>query len=74
MEKTMYDITQRGIDEIVAWVDANHIWPNSGEFWVLDARAMLASGRPPILQIPGDRTHTGYPKNMIVSPDEIFKV
>jgi hypothetical protein len=40
----------------------------------LDARAMLASGRPPILQIPGDRTHTGYPKNMIVSPDEIFKV
>jgi len=48
----MYDITQKGVNEILAWVDAHHNWPGVGEFWVLDAR----------------------PANMIVSPDEIFKI
>lgn len=70
----MYDITQKGVNEILSWVDAHHNWPGVGEFWVLDARNKLTSGRPPILQIPAEQSRSGYPANMIVSPDEIFKI
>jgi len=52
----------------------DHNWPGVGEFWVLDARNKLTSGRPPILQIPAEQSRSGYPANMIVSPDEIFKI